>query len=162
MTISIRTLLFCGVMALAAAGTLHAQQVEPQVVPSESPTPADKQGTQFDDTFGKPAPATVSQPVVQPVAPPEPVMHWTLADARALEALIGGIGSEGLDPVDYRPDQLGQAIAAGEGAALDQVASRSFAWLIEDLRDGRTPMSARKQWFVGDPDPDVMPTATLM
>jgi murein L,D-transpeptidase YcbB/YkuD len=162
MTNSIRTLLLCGAVALAPAGALRAQQVQPQTVPSESPTPGDKPGTQFDDTFGKPAPATVSQPVVQPVAPPEPVMHWTLADARALEALIGGIGSEGLEPADYRLDALGQAVAAGEGAALDQAASRSFAWLIEDLRDGRTPMSARKQWFVVDPDPDVLPTATVM
>ena len=39
MTISIRTLLFCGAVALAPAGALHAQQVEPQPVPSESPAP---------------------------------------------------------------------------------------------------------------------------
>jgi len=54
------------------------------------------------------------------------------------------------------------AIASGTGDALDQVASQSFAWLVEDLRDGRTPMDARKQWFVVDPDPDRYRTGDVM
>jgi murein L,D-transpeptidase YcbB/YkuD len=37
-----------------------------------------------------------------------------------------------------------------------------FTWLVEDLRDGRTPMEARRQWFVVDPDPDLLPTGRLM
>ena len=172
MMVSIRTLLLCGAFALAPAGVAYAQQVQPQNLPSDdsaaAPAPATAQGSKFDDAFGQAAPAPAVQPqvaapvTVQPVPPPEPVEHWTLADARALQAVIRGIGSEGLEPADYQPDALAQAIAAGPGADLDQVASRSFAWLIEDLRDGRTPMSARKQWFVVDPDPDVMPTAAVM
>lgn len=97
---------------------------------------------------------------VQPVAPV--VQRWNVADARALAGVIAGIGAEGLDPKDYKPDDLQAAIASGPGDALDQAASRSFAWLVEDLRDGRTPMSARKQWFVVDPDPDLYATGDVM
>ena len=98
-----------------------------------------------------------------PTAPvPEPIMVWTLADAKALLAVIDGIGAEGLAPADYKPAALRAAIAAGEGDALNEVASKSFAWLAEDLRDGRTPMSARVQWFAVDKDVDVNPTDAIM
>ena len=89
-------------------------------------------------------------------------MEWPLGDARALIKVIEGIGSEGLFPADYAPDVLREAIAGGEGEALNIAASKSFAWLAEDLRDGRTPMTARVQWFAVDPDPDLMPTEGLM
>jgi murein L,D-transpeptidase YcbB/YkuD len=64
----------------------------------------------------------------------------------------------------------GKVLAAGQAQspdaagndALDEAASKSFAWLAEDLRDGRTPMTARVQWFAVDPDQDRMPTAQLM
>jgi murein L,D-transpeptidase YcbB/YkuD len=107
-------------------------------------------------------PSSTAQPVIQPVAVLEPVMQWQVADARALLTTIQGIKSEGLFPKDYQVDALKAAIAQGEGDALDQVASKSFAWLIEDLRDGRTPMTARVQWFAVDPDQDKMPTAQVM
>ncbi|WP_246845009.1 L,D-transpeptidase family protein [Altererythrobacter sp. TH136] len=97
---------------------------------------------------------------VQSVAPD--VQPWNVADAQALAAVIAGIGAEGLDPKDYQLAELQAAIARGPGGALDQAASRSFAWLVEDLRDGRTPMEARKQWFVVDPDPDRYRTADVM
>ncbi len=89
-------------------------------------------------------------------------MPWTIADARVLLGVIEGIGDEGLFAVDYRPDALRAAIKQGEGDALDQAASKSFAWLAEDLREGRTPVEARVQWFALDPDREAFPTATLM
>jgi murein L,D-transpeptidase YcbB/YkuD len=109
----------------------------------------------------------ISNPVIQPVPVPAPprfpaVQSWTQADARILLDAIDAIGAEGLDPADYQPDALREAVAAGPGAELDQLASRAFTWLVEDLRDGRTPMTARKQWFVIDPDPDLLPTGELM
>jgi murein L,D-transpeptidase YcbB/YkuD len=109
----------------------------------------------------------ISNPVVQPIPVPPPprfpaVQSWTRADAQALLAAIEAIGADGLDPADYQPDALRQAVAAAPGAELDRLASRSFTWLVEDLRDGRTPMTARKQWFVIDPDPDLLPTGELM
>lgn len=90
------------------------------------------------------------------------VQQWPGARARALLAAAEGIGAEGLDPKDYRVADLRAAIEAGPGAQLDEVASQVFTWLVEDLRDGRTPMEARRQWFVVDPDADVFPTGKLM
>jgi murein L,D-transpeptidase YcbB/YkuD len=107
-----------------------------------------------------------ANPVVQPLPQAQPVyptvQQWGVADAASLLAVIRGIGAEGLDPLDYHPAALEQALALGPNAQLDQVASESFAWLVEDLRDGRTPMAARKQWFVVDPDADLMPTGQVM
>jgi len=107
-------------------------------------------------------PASTAKPVVQALTVRETVMPWSIEDARALLTTIQGIKSEGLFAKDYQPEALKAAIAAGPGDALDQVASNSFAWLIEDLRDGRTPMTARVQWFAVDPDQDKMPTAEIM
>ncbi len=42
------------------------------------------------------------------------------------------------------------------------MASQAFTWLVEDLRDGRTPMDARKQWFVVDPDADLLSRRFLL
>jgi murein L,D-transpeptidase YcbB/YkuD len=107
-----------------------------------------------------------ANPAAQPLPAPEPkyaaVQQWGVADANRLLAAIRAIGDEGLDPLDYHPAALEQAIALGPNQQLDQVASESFSWLVEDLRDGRTPMQARKQWFVVDPDPDLMPTGQVM
>jgi len=107
-----------------------------------------------ENPAARPAPAATPQyPVVQ---------QWGVADASRLLATIRAIGAEGLDPGDYHPAALAQALALGPSAQLDQVASESFGWLVEDLRDGRTPMEARKQWFVVDHDADLMPTGLVM
>ena len=93
----------------------------------------------------RPAPLLEASPLVQPVGPqptPQPVMHWSKLDAISLLDAISAIG------------------AVGEGDALDQQASRSFDWLVEDLRDGRTPWSARIQWFAVDTDSDSPTLAT--
>ena len=107
----------------------------------------------------------VSNPAVQPAVqtPRYPlVQHWQVADAQNLLQAIEGIAAEGLDPRDYRAEALRQAIALGPSSELDQFASETFGWLVEDLRDGRTPMEARKQWFVVDPDPDLIPTGKVL
>ncbi|QEA17463.1 L,D-transpeptidase family protein [Novosphingobium ginsenosidimutans] len=107
-----------------------------------------------------PAPAA---PVIEPdLSVVEPVLAWQVADAQALAKVIDGIGAHGLIPADYQLTDLRAAILAGPGAALDAQASRSFAWLIEDMRDGRTRYDSRHQWFVVDPDVDARPTATVM
>lgn len=93
---------------------------------------------------------------------PITLMQWNVADATALLGVIVNIGEEGLIPADYKPDELRAAIAAGPGPALDEAASRSFTWLAEDMRDGRTPMTARVQWFAVDPDQDDNPTSAIM
>jgi len=100
--------------------------------------------------------------LVQPMPIAEPLMNWKKSDARALLSVIEKIETEGLIPADYQLDELRAAIAQDDGARLDKVASKSFSWLVEDLRDGRTPMKARVQWFAVDPDQDVTTTAALM
>lgn len=104
----------------------------------------------------------IAVPEVQPLPVTETVMQWPISDARALLAMIEAIDSEGLFAKDYQPAALRAAIAQGPGPALDEVASKSFSWLVEDLRDGRTPMTARVQWFAIDPDQDVNPTSAVM
>lgn len=145
---------------LPPAQTAPARPAKPAAVPAAAPSPGVPAAT------ASPAPATPSDaattaPVAQ-AAVDEPVMHWTLADAEALLTLIQGIGSEGLFAGDYQPDALRAAILGGEGQALDEQASRSFAWLAEDMRDGRTRMPDRLGWFVVDSDVETAPVHLLM
>ncbi len=91
-----------------------------------------------------------------------PVEHWTLGDAKALLAAIKAVGADGLFARDYQPAALAAQIAKGEGPDLDTLASHLFIWLAEDLRDGRTPMPAREQWFAVDPDQDLHPNSQLL
>lgn len=160
-----RILSLSALSALAVASTAFAQNTK------AGAAGANDTGTQFDKVLPQKvieddAVPVTSHPVVQPLpaaAPQYPVVQqWGVADAGKLLGAIRAIGAEGLDPQDYHPAALEQAIALGPGPELDRVASESFAWLVEDLRDGRTPMSARKQWFVVDPDADLMPTGQVM
>ncbi|MEQ1497270.1 MAG: L,D-transpeptidase family protein [Novosphingobium sp.] len=137
-------LAFGGSLSSAAALLAAAPQA---ITPAPAPTAA------------PPAPApTVAAPL--PVV--EPVISWTVADASALLGTIKGIDADGLIPADYQPEKLRATIDGGAGAALDAQASKSFAWLIEDMRDGRTRMDSREQWFVVDSDVEANPTAAVM
>jgi murein L,D-transpeptidase YcbB/YkuD len=158
------TLALAGLALRSAAAAAPAQSGRPADLlppaptasPSASPTPT----APAMDTLG------MALPPAQPLGPqpaPMPVMAWSLADAQALLAFIENTAEgEGLTTADYQPDDLRAAIAAGPGAALDLAASRSFDWLVEDLRDGRTPLDARVQWFAVDTDVDAMPTASVL
>ncbi|KWV92365.1 hypothetical protein AUC45_11605 [Erythrobacter sp. YT30] len=110
------------------------------------------------------APAMISEPIIQGgLEEPAPlVQEWSVENAQSLIAVIEGIASEGLDPADYDLQALQTAIASGPSAELNQIASRNFGWLVEDLRDGRTPQDARKQWFVVDPDRETYRTGDLL
>jgi murein L,D-transpeptidase YcbB/YkuD len=147
MKVSTRLALIAGMSALALPA--FAQQVTPAPVLN-------------DDAVEVVSTPQASRVTLPPDIQAPAVVPWTTANAEKLLAAIQGIGSEGLDPKDYKPAELRTAIAAGASPALDQLASQMFAWLVEDLRDGRTPMSARKQWFVVDPDADLMPTGKLL
>lgn len=152
-------LIFAGLVAGQTASLIAAPPENLLPTPAPSPVPA---VTPAPTTAPSPSPTIVPSPVASPTTIAVVETHWGLADARALLGAIQGIEAEGLFARDYQPDALEAAIAAGEGAALSAQASRSFTWLAEDLRDGRTPMTARVQWFALDPDQDLHPTATLM
>jgi murein L,D-transpeptidase YcbB/YkuD len=177
-------------LALAASATpVQAARAagQPVITPAPvgttqapaSPTPAAKPAPGSVDTWtvlpsSPTSSPSAAPPAVPPTVPPaipvppvptviqETIMPWSVADARALLAFIKGIGSEGLIPADYKPDVLAAAIAAGESPALNEAASKSFSWLAEDMRDGRTPMAARVQWFAVDKDVETNPTDALM
>jgi murein L,D-transpeptidase YcbB/YkuD len=161
MAFTLRMTILAGGIALALPAALAAQAMAPAAVPVTNAA------TTLDAAL---VPLNSTTPVIQPLpglagAGGEvlgDVQPWSEIDARALYILLAGIGSEGLDPADYDLPGLQAAIDAGPGPELDAKASQAFRWLVEDLRDGRTPMEARKQWFVADPDRDRFPTAGLM
>ncbi|MFM7404089.1 MAG: L,D-transpeptidase family protein [Erythrobacter sp.] len=147
--------------AALVAGTALAQDAHSgSQVAAPMRAPAAAAAPKSSETFDQAFPQVVSQPVVQPSAPI--VQPWSLAQAAQLVAVIEGIGAEGLDPADYDLGPLKVAIAGGASKELNEIASQSFVWLVEDLRDGRTPMEAREQWFVVDPDRDAYPAGTVM
>ena len=138
-----------------AAARAQPVDVDPDAAATPAPAPTGAAQMPTGAVTASP-PVLPSMPVIQPA----PV--WTLGDAQALLGVIDTIGAEGLIPADYQPDALRAAIAGGEGEALNRAASQSFTWLAEDLRDGRTPVSARLQWFAVDTDRDTNPTDALM
>jgi murein L,D-transpeptidase YcbB/YkuD len=153
---------------LAVAGLVpasaHAARQPENILPASAPA-LNQAPTAAPAPIPAPTPAAAPAAVQAPLAPElvvEPVMHWPMADAQALLGVILKIGAEGLNPDDYQLDALRAAILGGEGAELDAQASRSFAWLAEDMRDGRTRMDSRLQWFAVDTDVDANPTDALM
>jgi len=145
--------------ALPAAPTqptsMQATSTQATSTQAAPPVPAAGAGPQNILPPDQSAPIVEPEPTTQPIGPQpivEPIMHWTVRDAQALLDAIRGIDAEGLYPADYQPDALASAIAGGASDLLDHQASLSFDWLAEDLRDGRTPMDARVQWFAVDPD----------
>lgn len=149
---------------LVSSGVPLAAQTAPQNLRQAQPaTPAPTPTESVDQAFGDLAKPATGEVVQALPAPPKPILAtWTAKQARELVTFAEGIGAEGLDPKDYRLTELKAAIAAGETSALNEAASRSFQFMVEDLRDGRTPMDDRRQWFVVDPDPDRMPTQMLL
>ena len=128
----------------------------------KAPEPVDLLPPSLQGTVSAPSPST--QPIqAPPVAiPAQPAPAWTIGNVSALLTVIQGVGARGLNPIDYDLDALRAAILAGEGVALNDLATLSFTKLLVDLRDGRTPYSARVQWFVRDPDATNLSTEVLL
>jgi len=147
MNVKLRIFLLAGLTGAVALPT--AAQEQPQPAPTSAP------GTVTAIPTGRIL--TLPPSMLYPAT-----MQWPVDRARSLLTVVEGIGAEGLDPKDYRADDLRTAINAGAGAPLDELASQVFTWLVEDLRDGRTPMESRRQWFVVDPDADLLPTGKIM
>ncbi|MBX7494044.1 L,D-transpeptidase family protein [Qipengyuania sp. 1NDW9] len=155
--------------ALLAAGlvsTASAQSAQPESILPATQQAAPAAEAQAEQT----APQTVEEAfgdirmqsgeVVQQV--PSLEGEWSVAQVEELIAFIPTMEAEGLRPADYHADELAALAAQGESEALNKLASEVFVWLVEDLRDGRTPMDNRRQWFVVDPDADRMPTWKLL
>ena len=84
-------------------------------------------------------------------APPvsaTPPQRWTRSEATSLLAYIEHIDGHGLEPADYGPDKLRQAIQSGDAAGLEQQTSASFGLVAADLAGGHVPSSQRRQFHI--------------
>jgi murein L,D-transpeptidase YcbB/YkuD len=116
--------------AAAAAQTdpIGASQLQPVTTPQAAPAPVQ----------------------AAPVAPP--AVKWNRAAAGDLLNYIEAIGQEGLDPADYAPERLREAIASSDAAQLDAVATKAFLRVSSDLALGHVRGDARVSWHINDPD----------
>ena len=92
-------------------------------------------------------------PVAQPAPTPAPIVvagDWKKRDAQDLLTFIEGVADDGLDPSDYKPDALRQAIDASDDTALDQIATRTFVRVASDLSLGHVIAGGRADWHVRD------------
>jgi murein L,D-transpeptidase YcbB/YkuD len=96
-----------------------------------------------------PAAAVPAQPQAAQPGPSPLAADWKRKDAEELLAFIEGIGQEGLDPADYNPAALRDAIAA-KGDILDTAATAAFLKVASDLMFGHVRGDARVDWFVQD------------
>lgn len=170
-----------GLSALAAAmisGTSGVAQAQESLLPpsvddsvitddadlealDQSAPPVD--GAEVDPAGADPEEA---RPVVmqqqEKLQAPAKIMTWSVADATLLLDAVNGLDQFALDPADYNPAALKKAINSGDQNLLNTVASNTFTSIINDLRDGRTPMKSRVEWYVVDKDDEAMPTEKLM
>ena len=137
---------------------------------AQSAAPADPIGPLPESTVqvapaqGKAAPAqgqsppTPTEPVptqadLAPLPPPPPPV-WRFDQAAALLTYIQWIGREGLDPADYDPAGLEQAMRSRDLMVLAQAATERFNKLSSDLALGHVRGEARIGWHVVDNDLD--------
>ena len=182
MACGVGTLALASVSAMAQETQPVAEETAPVEAPAKTPTaqpenllpsslqPAPNDGGQVEQadqdtqSFDEAFPVMISNPVDQAdLTPAGPALEaWTIEAAQSLIRFIEGIDAEGLDSLDYDLQALRVSVQSGPSVELDRLASKNFVWLVEDIRDGRTPMEARKQWFVVDPDRDRYRTRDLL
>jgi murein L,D-transpeptidase YcbB/YkuD len=98
-----------------------------------------------------PPPGVTAGPPPALPAPPVVVSgDWKKRDAQDLLAFIDGIGAEGLDPADYNRTALAAAIDGHDNGLLNQVATKAFVKVANDLMLGHVPPEARADWHVRD------------
>jgi murein L,D-transpeptidase YcbB/YkuD len=79
---------------------------------------------------------------------------WTREAATDLLAYVDRVAEDGLDPADYRPDELRAAIAGSDETGLRTVATDVFLRLSADLALGHAKPEDRLDWHFKDPDLD--------
>jgi len=95
-------------------------------------------------------PPAATPPMVPQMAPaPQPVL-WRTDAVEELLRYIQGVGAEGLDPVTYAPERLSAALAGGDPAVLNSVASQTFLRLTADLSGGFVRGDGRVDWHLPD------------
>ena len=142
------------VSSLAMAQTPPTPVTKPVVVKPvvakpvvAAPVAAKPGGSVTPDALG-PLPTAPAPP---PPPPPPPAI-WTLVDVDALLASIAAVGSEGLNPDDYTPAGLSDAVAGGDMIAISAAGSERFNKLSSDLALGHVRGDNRIDWHVIDRD----------
>jgi murein L,D-transpeptidase YcbB/YkuD len=100
-----------------------------------------------------PTEAVPTQTDLGPLPPPPPPI-WQFNQAAALLTYIQWIGREGLDPADYDPAGLEQAMRSSDPMVLAEAATERFNKLSSDLALGHVRGEARIGWHVVDNDLD--------
>lgn len=100
-----------------------------------------------------PTPSTApSQAATPAISAAQMAPQWPREDAEELLAYIERVGDEGLDPADYGPNRLREAIESGDQGALNAAATSSFLKVSSDLALGHVRGDARVEWYMEDPD----------
>jgi murein L,D-transpeptidase YcbB/YkuD len=81
-------------------------------------------------------------------------VRWSRSAAAELLAYVDRVDEEGLDPADYGPDRLREALAGGDQTELSTAATDTFLRLSSDLALGHVRGDARIEWHVIDHDLD--------
>jgi murein L,D-transpeptidase YcbB/YkuD len=96
------------------------------------------------------APATPQAAAAAPAPAASPLAaDWSRKDAEALLAYVQEVDGEGLDPADYNPAALREAIET-KGDMLGSIATATFLKLAGDLMFGHVRGDSRIDWHVKD------------
>lgn len=95
------------------------------------------------------APPAAPAPAAVPAPAPVLAADWSRKDAEALLAYVESVAAEGLDPADYKPDALRDAIDS-RSENLGSVATETFVRLAGDLMFGHVRGDDRIDWHVKD------------
>ena len=137
------------VQALAQTAATVPPASKPVAPAVKAPAPAPAPVRQGDPMAPLP-PADGTIPLVEELPPPP----WTMADAQELLATINSIHKEGLDPLDYDPAGLINAIRSGNPLVLAKAATDRFNLVSSDLAFGHVRGEDRQGWHVVDKDLD--------
>jgi murein L,D-transpeptidase YcbB/YkuD len=109
----------------------------------------------------QPSPAAQAPVAAAPASAPVIAAKWKRKQAEELLAYIDGIGEEGLDPADYNPGRLREALAAKSDDA-NAIATATFVKVANDLMFGHVRGDARIDWYVKDDDWSVYDQQALL
>ena len=131
--------------AQALAQAVPQPAPRPVAAPPQQPAPAPAR-----DPMAPLPPAEGTEPRVEDLPPP----IWQMSDVQDLLAYINAIHLEGLDPLDYDPAALVQAMRSGDPMAMSKVATELFNRVSSDLAFGHVRGEDRQAWHIVDKDLD--------
>ncbi len=155
------TLLLTAGWLAAAAGPVTAQvrTAVPKPAAQQTRPPATKQAKPETAATGAPVPGNPDfksdQPQMSEIAPPPlPPAVWDPINAQDLIYYIRQVGADGLDPADYDPAGLEEALRTNDPAIVSAAATERFNRLSSDLALGHVKKAARVDWYLVDKDLD--------